>query len=164
MPHIYRRSCIPVRILELYNLRQTTGKDKYKYRAPCSCRRCRTSSRRRASCNSRRTSRTCVASKVQVVLQFEVCRGLGEVLLSQYGLNYQSEVVSKFGPLRGPRCRDNLTHWLISTQSRTCTRTCPARRILLYWHILGRRAASGSRLPTILDCKHIHQDRRRRTV
>ena len=31
------------------------------------------------------------------------------------------------------RSRDaNSSHWLISTQSRTCTRTCPARRILLY--------------------------------
>ena len=36
--------------------------------------------------------------ELQLVLQFEVCWGLGEVLLSQHGLNYQSEVVSEFGP------------------------------------------------------------------
>ena len=35
----------------------------------------------------------CVASKVQVVLQFEVCRGRRGVLLSPYGL---SEVVAEF--------------------------------------------------------------------
>jgi len=40
----------------------------------------------------------CVASKVQVVLQFEVCWGLREVLLPQYGRGYPSEVVSEFGP------------------------------------------------------------------
>jgi hypothetical protein len=51
------------------------------------------------------------------------------------------------------------THWLISTQSRTCTRTCPARRILLDSRTPGRRAASGSRRRTSPDCKHIHQDR-----
>ncbi len=38
--------------------------------------------------------------KLQVVLQFEVCRGLGEVLLSILGRGYPSEVVSEFGPLR----------------------------------------------------------------
>ena len=54
--------------------------------------------------------------KVQRVLQFVVCWGLREVLLSGYGRGYLSEVVSEFGPLRGPRRRDNLTHWLISTQ------------------------------------------------
>ena len=48
----------------------------------------------------------CVEIKVQVVLQFEVCHGRSEVLLSGYGLNYQSEVVAAFGPLRGPRRRD----------------------------------------------------------
>ena len=42
----------------------------------------------------------CVEIKVQVVLQFEVCRGLGEVLLSPYGL---SEIVAEFGPKPGPR-------------------------------------------------------------
>ncbi len=51
----------------------------------------------------------CVEIKVQVVLQFEVCHGRSEVLLSGYGLNYQSEVVAEFGPLRGPRRRDNET-------------------------------------------------------
>ena len=52
-------------------------------------------------------SRGCAACeeiKGQVVLQFEVSRGLGEVLLSQYGRLYQRDVVSEFGPLRGPRC------------------------------------------------------------
>ena len=34
------------------------------------------------------------------------------------GRVYLSEIVSEFGPLRGPRRRDNLTHWLISTQVR----------------------------------------------
>ena len=53
---------------------------------------------------------TCVASKVQVVLQFGVCRGLGEVLLSILGRVYLSAIVSEFGP--------NRTHWLISTQLR----------------------------------------------
>ena len=54
-----------------------------------------------------------VASKVQLVLQFWVCWGLREVLLSGYGRGYLSEIVSEFGPLRGPR---RLTKWLISTQ------------------------------------------------
>ena len=54
--------------------------------------------------------------KAQLVLQSGVSRGLREVLLSGYGRVYPSEIVSKFGPLRGPRCRDNLTHGLISTQ------------------------------------------------
>ena len=49
----------------------------------------------------------CVDIKVQVALQFEVCWGRSEVFLSHYGLNYQSEVVAEFGPLRGPRCRDD---------------------------------------------------------
>ena len=49
-------------------------------------------------------------------LQFLVCRGLREVLLTPRGRGYPSEVVSGFGPKPGPRCRDNLTHWLISTQ------------------------------------------------
>ena len=64
--------------------------------------------------------RGCVDIKVQLVLQFGVCWGLGEVLLSILGRGYLSEIVSEFGPLRGPRRRDseNLTHWLISTQVR----------------------------------------------
>ena len=62
----------------------------------------------------------CVESKVQLVLQFGVSRGLREVLLAPVGRVYLSEIVSEFGPLRGPRRRDseNLTHWLISTQVR----------------------------------------------
>ena len=51
--------------------------------------------------------------KVQLVLQFEVCWGLGEVFLSILGRVYLSEIVSEFGPRRGPR---RLTKWLISTQ------------------------------------------------
>ena len=51
----------------------------------------------------------CVEIKVQVVLQFEVCHGRSEVLLSGYARVYLSEVVSEFEPLRGPRCRDNET-------------------------------------------------------
>ena len=51
----------------------------------------------------------CVDIKVQVVLQFEVCRGRSEVLLSGYGRLYQRDVVSEFGPKPGPRCRDNET-------------------------------------------------------
>ena len=43
------------------------------------------------------------------MLQLEVCRGLGEVLLSGYGRGYLSEVVSEFGPKPGPRCRDSET-------------------------------------------------------
>ena len=67
-------------------------------------------------------SPACEDIKVQVVLQFGVCRGLREVFLSQYGRGYPSEIVSEFEPKPGPRCRDrNLTHWLISTQ-------LPARR------------------------------------
>ena len=42
-------------------------------------------------------------------LQFWVCCGLSEVLLSVLGRVYPSEVVSEFGPLRGPRCRDSET-------------------------------------------------------
>ena len=38
----------------------------------------------------------CVASKVQVVLQFVVCWGLGEVFLSILGRGYPSEIVSEF--------------------------------------------------------------------
>ena len=51
--------------------------------------------------------------KVQLVLQFWVCRGRREVRLALRGRVYLSEVVSEFGPLRGPR---RLTKWLISTQ------------------------------------------------
>ena len=52
----------------------------------------------------------CVVFKVQVVLQFEVCHGRSEVLLSGYGLNYQSEVVAEFGPKPGPR-RIGASRW-----------------------------------------------------
>ena len=50
------------------------------------------------------------------MLQFGVSRGLREVLLAPVGRVYLSEIVSKFEPKTWPRCRDNLTHWLISTQ------------------------------------------------
>ena len=51
----------------------------------------------------------CEEIKVQVVLQFGVCRGSREVLLSEYGRVYPSEVVSEFEPKPGPRCRDRET-------------------------------------------------------
>ena len=35
--------------------------------------------------------------KVQLVLQFEVCRGRREVFLSQYGRVHRSGIVSEFG-------------------------------------------------------------------
>ena len=50
-------------------------------------------------------------------LQFGVSRGRSEVLLSGCGRVYLSEIVSEFGPKTWPRCRDNLTRWLISTQA-----------------------------------------------
>ena len=50
-------------------------------------------------------------------LQFGVSRGRSEVLLAPRGRVYLSEVVSEFEPKTWPRCRDNLTHWLISTQA-----------------------------------------------
>ena len=40
--------------------------------------------------------RACGDIKVQVVLQFEVCRGRSEVLLSGYGRGYPSGIVSEF--------------------------------------------------------------------
>ena len=54
-------------------------------------------------------SPACEDIKVQVVLQFGVCRGLREVFLSQYGRGYPSEIVSEFEPKPGPRCRDGET-------------------------------------------------------
>ena len=51
----------------------------------------------------------CVDIKVQLVLQFGVSRGLREVLLAPVGRVYLSEIVSEFGPLRGPRRRDSET-------------------------------------------------------
>ena len=70
------------------------------------------------------------------MLQFEVCWGLGEVLLSILGRVYLSEIVSKFEPEIARR--DNLTHWLISTQLETgtyelrgATLTSPSKSFLL---------------------------------
>ena len=51
----------------------------------------------------------CEEIKVQLVLQFGVSRGLREVLLAPVGRVYLSEVVSKFEPKPGPRCRDSET-------------------------------------------------------
>ena len=42
-------------------------------------------------------------------LQFEVCRGVRDVLLSGYGQVYLSEVVSEFEPKTWPRGRDSET-------------------------------------------------------
>ena len=42
----------------------------------------------------------CVDIKVQLVLQFGVSRGLGEVLLAPVGRVYLSGIVAEFGPLR----------------------------------------------------------------
>ena len=57
----------------------------------------------------------CVDIKVQLVLQFGVSRGLREILLAPVGRLYQRDVVSKFGPKPGPRCRDREAR-MISTQ------------------------------------------------
>ena len=46
---------------------------------------------------------------VRVVLQLGVSRGLSEVLLAPVGRVYLSEIVSKFEPKPGPRCRDSET-------------------------------------------------------
>ena len=56
---------------------------------------------------------TCEEIKVNLCFNSGVSR---EALLSGYGRVYPSEIVSEFGPKTWPRCRDNLTHWLISTQ------------------------------------------------
>ena len=57
--------------------------------------------------------RGCVDIKVQLVLQFGVSRGLREVLLAPVGRVYLSEIVSEFGPLRGPRRRDSETRIIL---------------------------------------------------
>ena len=54
-------------------------------------------------------------------LQFVVSRGLREVLLARLGRLYQKDAVSEFGSKTWPRCRDNLTHLLISTQANSTT-------------------------------------------
>ena len=61
------------------------------------------------SANSGISSSTCGASKVQVGLQSGVFRGRSEVWLAPVGRLYQRDVVSEFGPLRGPRRRDRET-------------------------------------------------------
>ena len=45
-----------------------------------------------------------------------------EVWLALRGRLYLSEIGSEFEPKTWPRCRDNLTHWLISTQADTSGR------------------------------------------
>ena len=57
--------------------------------------------------------RGCVDIKVQLVLQFGVCWGLGEVRLAPGGRVYLSEIVSEFGPLRGPLRRDSETRIIL---------------------------------------------------
>ena len=49
------------------------------------------------------------------LLQFEVSRGLGEVLLAPRGRVKERDVVSEFGPKPGPWCRDGETHRLTHT-------------------------------------------------
>ena len=61
------------------------------------------------SCDRAQGVRGCVDIKVQLVLQFGVSRGLREVLLAPVGRVYLSEIVSKFEPKPGPRCRDSET-------------------------------------------------------
>ena len=61
-------------------------------------------------------------------LQFLVCRGLREVLLSGYGRVYLSEIVSEFGPKPGPRCRDSLVDF--HTGSRPSRRTPTVLKVL----------------------------------
>ena len=68
-----------------------------------------------------RVAHACVEIKVQLVLQLGVSRGLREVLLAPVGRVYLSEIVSEFGPLRGPRRRDRETR-IISTQWQAVSR------------------------------------------
>ena len=86
----------------------------------------------------------CVEIKVQVVLQFEVCWGRSAVLLSQYGLNYQSEVVAEFGPLRGPRRRAREARWLGQSRRRVFMKMASPRTHLC-WKRRRRDATHKSR-------------------
>ena len=58
------------------------------------------------SANSGISSSTCGASKVQVGLQLGVSRGGGRGVWRSTRSCVSRGVVSEFGPLRGPRCRD----------------------------------------------------------
>jgi len=59
-------------------------------------------------------------------LQFLVCRGLREVLLSGYGRVYLSEIVSEFELKTWPRCRDSLVDFHTGSRRSRRTRT-PSR-------------------------------------
>ena len=59
-------------------------------------------------------------------LQFLVCRGLREVLLSGYGRVYLSEIVSEFELKTWPRCRDSLIDFHTGSRRSRRTRT-PSR-------------------------------------
>ena len=65
-------------------------------------------------------------------LQFGVSRGRSEVFLSILGRVYHSEIVSEFELKTWPRCRDNLTHWLIPHRSTTaCSGAIMIGRLLM---------------------------------
>ena len=59
-------------------------------------------------------------------LQFLVCRGVREVLLSGYGRVYLSEIVSEFELKTWPRCRDSLIDFHTGSRRSRRTRT-PSR-------------------------------------
>ena len=59
-------------------------------------------------------------------LQFLVCRGVREVLLSGYGRVYLSEIVSEFELKTWPRCRDSLVDFHTGSRRSRRTRT-PSR-------------------------------------
>ena len=59
-------------------------------------------------------------------LQFLVCRGVREVLLSGYGRVYLSEIVSEFELKTWPRCRDSLIDFHAGSRPSRRTRT-PSR-------------------------------------
>ena len=65
-----------------------------------------------------------VPRRVQVVLQFGVARGRSELPLALRRRGYLSGIVSEFGPLRGPRCRDSdaSTAWRLDDALRRCRR------------------------------------------
>ena len=58
-------------------------------------------------------------------LQFLVCRGLREVLLSGYGRVYLSEIVSEFEPKTWPRCREQPVSLVDSPQAHRDQDACP---------------------------------------
>jgi hypothetical protein len=75
-----------------------------------------------------------VGTREEIKLQhFGVSRGRSEVMLALRGRLYQKDVVSKFEPKPGPRCRDSETHWSMSTQATTrpylphCSARCAIR-------------------------------------